>query len=218
MSNELLVPNAQQYNDDILKSIVNTNEYFPRIQLCGSGSDIVKEGKIGVGRYALIPKKNEFVDLSQSIDVVPLVWRPLAMRIDGDNIITSIDRESQTWKEIQNMADNGPPMNGNMYGIEFLVYLAKTENFATLFCANKTQRRVAGQIISGGHLQKFINLGVQLIDNGKNKWHGSTFQAVPEFAIPSVEIIQEAITRFNNLKPQGPELATESNASSSERR
>ena len=75
--------------DDVVSG---TESYLPRLQLFSSKSDACAEGKIGIGHYGIV-KDSDIIDLGPELDAVIVSWRPKALQIDGDNIITVYDPE-----------------------------------------------------------------------------------------------------------------------------
>ncbi len=82
----LAVP--QQPGDDIFNSVANGGKYLPRIQMFGGNSEAVKSGKVPMAHYALVTGKDQYQDLGDTVDCVPIAWRPKAMDVGGEEVIS----------------------------------------------------------------------------------------------------------------------------------
>lgn len=191
----LVQSNQKATAGEDFKSIVTAAEYLPRIALCGSSSDLCKEGKIGVGNYALIKSKESFIDLGPEFDSYLLGMRPLALDISDDsNIISSFDPKSETFKSIQSESEG---MNGKVFGPQFLHYIPKIDQFGLFHCNSKTSRRESNNIYK--LIGQPITLKSHLIDNGKHKWHGpQVFTCSNPLPVPPLDKVEEQLKKFNN--------------------
>lgn len=180
-------------------SMTSAGTYNPRLQLFGATSDACKEGKIGIGHYGLVRDKDTIIDLGAELDVAIISWRPKALKINGDEIITVYEPTAELFKKI--MAESEVKDSGAMYGPEFLVWIPIQTVFADYFMSSKTGRREAKNMRP--LLGKAATLKVKFIKTAKYSWHGPV--AVPcstPFDIPPLEDLQEASFKFQNPPKQ----------------
>ncbi len=213
MANEIVVPGLQEmgaakYADDKSFAVVAQGaNYLPRVQLMGANSNAVKEGKIGQGRYAFVRGKDQMEDLTQEIPVLVLGWRPKALQILEDEVISVFNPASEEFKRIAATADSGAQDTGCMYGPEFLVWVPAVKAFGTFYMSSKTARREAPQMRA--LMGKLALLKCQLIKAGKFIWHGPVVtmcsQAVSD--MPGIEDVTEQVTKFNNPPESEKEAA-----------
>lgn len=213
---------SAQDAEELLKS-----QFLPRLQVCGSQSDCVKEGKINMGVYALVFDKERINDIGKEIDFVVLAFRPKALRIpkDGSNPLSYFNRESPEFKKVQ--AESGIQNSGCMFGLEFLVYIPNEDEFATLFLGSQSARRESPALLAemkknpDGSPRDFYGVAkvtakISLAKNNKGSWH------VPKFfpcntqldGEPDPKRLTDEIQKFNNP----PESAVEKAESDSQAR
>lgn len=144
-------------------------EYLPRLQLYGSKSDAVAEGKIGQGRYGLV-KDTEITDLGDEINVIVVSWRPKAVDVGGDAPLIIHNAGDALFNEIKKKSFVRD--SGCMYGPEFLVWIPSAGTFATYHMNSKTARREAKKMEP--LLGCSATFKCKLIDppNSRHKWHG----------------------------------------------
>lgn len=201
---------SAKYADDKAFDIVATGANFlPRVMLMGSNSTAVKEGKINQGRYALVRSKDSLEDLSPELPVLVLGWRPKAMQIGDDSVISIFNPKSTEFLRIATKADSGEQDTGCMYGPEFLVWVPATKSFATFFMSSKTARREAPQMKA--LMGKGALLKCQLIKAGKFAWHGPvvTMYSAPFTALPEMDAISDQVAKFNNPPEEETEAVPE---------
>lgn len=170
--------------------------FLPRVQLCGGSSDIVKEGKINVGRFAFVRGKDDFVDFGPEVNLIPLSWRFAAMRF-GEKVKVVHDPESEEFKAI--VADSGTPDSGCSYGPQFLVWVPQVKDFATYFFGSASARPEARK------MQQLMNQAVtiknKLVSNAKNKWHVPiVLRCSTQLELPPVNTATTTAQRFNALE------------------
>lgn len=85
--------------------ISSSASWLPRVQLFGSNSGDVKRGKIAMGTYGLVRQKDNVEHLSSVCICLVLGWRPKAMSVGGDEILTAYNPESEVFKDIQEHSD-----------------------------------------------------------------------------------------------------------------
>lgn len=186
---EIANPYDQEFND-----VATGGKFWPRLQLFGSNSDAVKEGKIEVG-YGIIQSKDQIIPIGKQVDILVMSWRPLAMNVKEDPIISTHDPKSTLFQQIK--ADADVQDSGAMFGPEYAVYVPEAECYCTLFMGSKSTRREAPKIKA--LIGRAATLKVVLLSNSKFKWH--SIQCVPcstPFNIPSVDEIKAKIAEFLN--------------------
>jgi hypothetical protein len=207
MADQLPVPSdmpVAKYADDKSFDIVASGSGFlPRVQLFGGSSGPCKEGKIGIGRFGLVPNKDTIHDLTQQFDCLVIAWRPKAMRIGGGTVHVVYNPQSEDFKKIQNEADVQD--SGCMFGPEFLLVI--NGKFCTLFMSSKTMRREAPNLrtLVGGA----ATIAARLIKTQRYTWHGPAVSkcSTPLTNLPTVEEIKEQAQKFGNPPEQDVEAA-----------
>jgi len=184
-----------KYSDDrIFADVTAAGGWLPRLQLMGSNSDLVKEAKIGLGRWALLTNKDSFIDLGTETHVLILGWRPKAMEI-GDEVVSVFNPKADEFKRIMEKSEE--PDSGCMFGPEYLVWIPELKKFAGLFMASKTARREAPNLRA--LMGKFATLKARLIKSQRYSWHGPVVTPCSAtFEVPTMEEIREQAEKFNN--------------------
>lgn len=191
--------------EDLL-AVAGASGFLPRLQLFGSSSDAVKEGKIGVAHWGIVRGKDDPIeDLGKEVDILVIAGRAKALDLSGDTAVTSYDRNSDTFKDISTRS--AAQGSNCMFGPEFLVYVGPSKLYATLFLCSPTARRETRPLHS--RLGKAATCKAKLIEGKKFKWHGPVFvPCTTPFEIPPVDEITTAATKFLAPDQKGPELAT----------
>jgi hypothetical protein len=203
--NDLVIPNNNlvKYSEDQISSVVSSSDYFKRLQLMGANSDAVKEGKIGMGHYALVTDKENMKDLGNQVDVLVCSMRLKAMQITDDNqVINTFDANDPEFTRIKDIA-NVDANAGCLCGCEFLLWLPSDECFVTLFMASKSARREAPNVRAMIDEKEGkpgpATLTVKLAKNTKYSWHVTKVQkCTTEFNLPDSESFVDAVTKFQN--------------------
>lgn len=206
----------QKYdNKDFLAVASAAATYLPRVMLMGSQSGLVTEQKMRAGDYAII-NGEKFSDLTNTVECIPLSWRPKAMRI-GDQIMSVYDTNNPEFKKIQD--ESSVQDSGCMFGPEFLIWIPG-HGFATLFMSSKTQRREAPALNELLEQGKAATLKSHLIapKGSKYKWWGPivTSCSSPFAQLPDPEDVRVQVEAFQN--PKETEIETADVASSSRER
>lgn len=189
----LAVP--QQPGDDIFNSVANGGKYLPRIQMFGGNSEAVKSGKVPMAHYALVTGKDQYQDLGDTVDSVPIAWRPKAMDVGGEEVISVHDHTDPEFARIQ--AQSEVKDSGCMFGPEFLLWLPDIKKFVSLFMSSKTARREAPAIRD--RIGKPTTLGVTYIKTQKYSWHGIVAKPCSTpFDLPTDEAVEEEVEKFLN--------------------
>lgn len=168
--------------------------FLPRIQLYGSSSTIVKQGKFPMGHFGLIRSKDNIEDLGDSFNALLCSGRAKALRIDGDNIITIYEHVSDEFKKIQ--AESAIKDSGCMYGPEFLLWVPKATSFATYFLCNPTGRNAAGEF--NALLRRAATIKSKLIETKKFVWHGPQAIACSTPLDFDMEAVKVEVDKFKN--------------------
>jgi hypothetical protein len=201
------LPVSKYADDKSFDSVSNTGSYLPRVQIMGGNSDLVQEGKINVGRVALIRSKTSYVDLGSEASFLVLSWRPKALRIVGGDVTSAYDPENKEFKKIAEESDIQD--SGCMFGPEFLIYVPSEKCFATYHMASKTARRKAAEMRA--LMRRWATLGVEVIKAKGYTWQGPIVKICnTSYDVPPGEEILAAVERFANLPQTETETAPES--------
>lgn len=187
------------------------SSFLPRLQLMGSNSDAVKDGKVERG-WALIHGKEQYEFFGKEVSIWVITYRKKAMDVsDRANPIAIFDRNDP---EFQRIFDERDTQNsGCMAGNEFLVYVPAAKQgskWATLFMAGKSARIEAqkfGPILEQGNK---ATLQWKVASNARYKWDAPVILrcTAPLEQIPEDEL-QEELDKFNNPPAKVIERAPE---------
>jgi len=177
MSEALTLPGGQplvssKHKDDDFTDLAKSGDWLPRLQLYGSNSDEVKEGKMPMAHFGLVVgRKDNIIDLGKTVNAWIVAWRPKALLIDGGDgkPVSYFDKDSAEFKDIREKSSIKD--TGALCGPEFLVFIPG-KGFATLFMASKTARNEAPAIKA--LMGKAVTFTSKLIENASYKWHGIT--------------------------------------------
>ena len=61
----------------------------------GGNSEAVKSGKVPMANYALVTGKDAYQVLGGKVDCIPLGWRPKAMDVGGEEVISVHDHTKE---------------------------------------------------------------------------------------------------------------------------
>lgn len=213
MSNELIplenLGGVSKYADDKNFDAVSSGGFLPRLQLMGSSSNAVKESKINQGHYALVKGKDQIEDLTKEVQVIVLAWRPKALEIGTETVLSVYNPKSEDFNRIALKSEESD--SGCMYGPEFLVWVPSQKCFATFFMSSKTARREAPQL--KGLMGKAATLKAQLIKAKKYAWHGPVVTPCSApLDLPDMEKAREEALKFNNPPESDTEAAPDAGA------
>lgn len=195
---------VSKYSDKDFDAIAKGGNWIPRVQLQSAGSNLVKEDKIKQGYYALLKDKENFLDLTNSFDCLVISWRPKAMRIDGETVISVQNPQSPEFEKI--IAESETPDSGCMYGPEFLLWIKGASQFATFFMSSKTMRREAPNLKT--LIGKAATIRSKLIKTQKFSWFGPVVgPCSTPFDIPGLDEIKDQAQKFNNPSEKEVETA-----------
>lgn len=212
MSEELTVQSGQlvpaniigDSNLDVFKDVSTSSAFIPYIQLMGTSSELVKEGKFPIGHFDLVQDK-QHNDLSDNFIALIVAWRPKAMSWTGEDVVSVFDPKDPMFQEIKALADT-PNVMGYGYGPEYLFWLPEQKKFATYFLANPTGRREATNfhVLLGA----VARVKSRLIKGKKYTWHGPQVAAYSgDIELPDFAANAGIIDAFKN--PPKPEVAEE---------
>jgi hypothetical protein len=214
--NELTIPQEfslapANFTEADIASVVTTATYFQRLQLMGSNSKLVKQGKFPMGHYALVIDKDTMKDVGDQLDVLACAFRFRAMDIsDEDNMINVYDPHNPEFTRIREQAAVAD--SGCLCGLDFLLWLPLESKFVTFYMASKSALRVApelrAKIKEKDNKPGPANLSVKLIETKKYSWHApqvSNCTTPFEDLLPSPEDFIDALKRFHN--PESDEVA-----------
>ena len=92
MSNKSIIPVenltlAKHGSDEDFKAVASGSAGFlPRLQLFSGNSDMTKRGKIPIAHYGLVTGRDSVDDLGPEVEILPVSWRPKAMRLTDDQV------------------------------------------------------------------------------------------------------------------------------------
>ena len=216
MSNETAlvnIPQNQLPSDELFAASTKTSSWLSRLQLMTSASKECKSGAFPINHYALVDGPN-IIDLGKEVDCVVLSWRPKALDMSGEQII-SLFRPDVVDGEVTNTAfktimEKSSEQNSQcMYGPEFLVWVPSVKQFATFFMGSKSARREAA------NLKNRIGFGATLksveASNKKYTWYTPlvTSCSTP-LDPPNAEKMQNQLNKFSNPPESEIEVAEES--------
>ncbi len=185
----------------------NRQTFHPRIGVAGGFTEEVKSGKIRIGTWFMTKGKNDdIIQLDANIVAVPLGWRAKAMFFGSTPPLYYHNQKSPEYQDIKAKADQKIKKYG--YGPEFLLWNPEFGYF-TYFMSNPTGRNESPNLHTllpkpDGRL--FVaNLGIKLIDDGENKWHGPNISlSSQQLGSPPDETFQLTFTEFMKPKDSPP--------------
>lgn len=184
---------------EAMDMVTGGGDYLPRLQVMALQNNLVATNKISAGNLALLTSADAFDDMTNSVDVLVLAWKPKALKIDGDDIVESNDVKSDIFLDIK--AQSSVQDSGCMYGPEVLIYIPSAEKYATFFMSSKSARRVAPKILA--LIGKAATIGSVLAEKKPYKWYAPTIEeCTTPFEIPDQEEITKKIDTFLNPEPE----------------
>jgi hypothetical protein len=197
----------QKFDDSVFTEISTSSKFLPRLQMYGGSSDAVKAGLIAMAHYGLVVGKDKIDDMGPSVDIIPLAWRPKAMDISGDDIISVFNTKAEEFARI--VKDSEVQDSGCMFGPEYLIWIPGLKRFATFFMASKSARREAPSMKA--LLGKPATLRVEYIKSKKYSWHSPQCIAcsTPFRELPEDEDLERVVNDFNNPSEKEIEKVSE---------
>lgn len=199
---------VSKYSTEDFESATKSGDYLPRLQLMTASTDKVKDGEFPANHYALIKNQN-YIDIGTEVDCLNLAFRPKALEMGDEVVITVFDVTNPEFKRIQEKAGE-PGLSGAMSGPEYLVYLPVQQEFATLFLGSKSSRREAPNIQS--RIGNAMTLKSKKVTTKKYTWFTvlATSCSTP-FNLPDQTEMEEQVIKFNNPPIQEIETVDENN-------
>lgn len=216
-----LVPVVSKFSTpETFQDIAKASDYLPRLQLFGSNSEAVKEGKFPMAHYGIIGAKDgPIIDLGGEVEIAILTWRPKALRM-GDQVLAYYNPENPAFKQVR--VDSDKPNSGCVYGPEYMVYVPKANCFASFHMGSKTARREAPKLKAlmvppEGDGNGLSLLKARYIKTPQYSWHGPEVLPLntPISPLPDVEKMNAEIAKFVN--PPEAQIETDVNPSGRER-
>jgi hypothetical protein len=192
-----------------ISELTQAGDYLPSLRIFGSESGIVKEGKFPMGHWGLYFSADKVVDLSSSIDVLVIAFRPRAsIMMADDQPVNYFNPESANFISVMTKAK--AKEQGYLAGLEYLIYIPSVQKFALFFMGNTTLRRESSNV--KGYVGKAATLKIKLIKSKQYTWHGcETLSCEAPFDIPPGEEIKEVYdTKFANAQDSAVDIAEES--------
>jgi hypothetical protein len=194
---------ASKYTPEDFEAATKVGSFLPRLQLMTANTDKVKSGEFLANHYAIIKNQN-YQDLGPEVDCLNLAFRPKALEIGEEVIITVFDVEDSEFARISEKAGE-PGLTGAMSGPEYLIYIPSIKEFATLFLGSKTARREAPNIQA--RITKGMTLKSKKITNKKYTWFSLiAVNCSTPFDLPNQKEMEEQVIKFNN--PPKSEIET----------
>lgn len=202
-----------KYSEEDFADVSKVGDYLPRLQVMGSNSDPVKEGKIPQGVLALVKDKNNPVDVGKELEVVVVSWRPKAMRLDGGTPLSYFNRHSAEFKAVA--AESDIKDSNCMFGPEFLLYVPTRKTFATFYMGSKSARKESPNMLAlmkkaaedagrPGFAMAPATIRVKFIAKSatnKYSWHAPQVNPCTtpqDVSAVDPEEFKEELTKFNN--------------------
>jgi len=194
--NELVKP-SKYATETAIAELGSGTEYIPYIQLMGSSSSIVKQGKFPVGHFSCV-KGKERIDLGEKFDAVILGMRPHAMQF-GEDFVSVYNPENPEFIRIKKAAQN--KQQGFSFGLEFLLYMQEFDEVGCYLFGNPSHQLEAPNVVTIFEKQNSINEYVlaefvsYLVPPNKkgHSWH-----------VPQVRESESAITKMIDADRLGP--------------
>lgn len=203
MSNSLIPAGAAnlptKFNDDMFLDLAKSGNWLPRLQLYSSNSNEVKEGKFTMNHYGLTGLvKDQIKDLGTELEVLPLSWRPCAIRIGKvDGAVTSVyDNNDAEFKKIA--AESELPNSGCFYGLQFLLYIPSEKRFVTFLFGSKSARPEAQNMRP--LIGKVATMKSRVAKNKSFVWQVPVCveSSIPPSDVPDEAKMLEEIEKFQN--------------------
>jgi len=167
----------------------------------------VASGEFPMNHWALI-RDQSLTDLGAECDGAVVAYRPKALDMSGEAVLSDYDAESELFTQIAAKAKR--PNSHCMTGPEFLVWVASEQCYATLFMGSKSAKREAR--IVNGYMGKAITLKAKKCSNSSYKWYAPlVVKCSTPFDLPNQDLTNKTLESFNNPPKSEVELAPESN-------
>lgn len=199
------LPVSKYATKDNMALVATGGGWLPRLQLLIASSNLCKAGLFPPNRYGLVRSRTIVDDLLQSVNVLPLAWRPKAA--DINNKVNYYNPKTNEFKEIQ--AKSNMFGNGCMTGPEFLLWIPTSQTFATFFMNSVTAQGEAPNLAI--RIGRPATIKVQIVPHKKYGPYGAPLitDCSEKLAAPDPEEMNRQLEKFNNPKESEQELAEE---------
>jgi hypothetical protein len=191
-----------------VSDIATSVAFLPYIQLMGSNSSIVKQGKFPIGHFALCAG-DEITDIGDNFIALLVKYRAKAM-VWGEEVEVTFDKADPLFRAVVDRVKSGES-EGLGYGVEYLLWLPDQAVFAQYFLGNETGRRETANFHV--HLGGVIRVRSHLIEAKKFSWHGPRVTGYAgDIKLPDWNASEGIIDNFVN--PPKKEVAEEAEGTS----
>ena len=221
MSDQALVPNAgdvgqqlalpnlagaefatPQHFDEMVRA-----SFMPRVSLMAGTSGMVMEGKMSVGKFCFLRTGDDYVDLGDSFNFIPISYRFAAMRFAGADSKMEIYYNPQSPEFLQIKEESEGPDSGCNYGPQFLIWVPTVKDFATYHFGSKSARPIARD--AGRLLNQNATMKAKLVQGKQTppkKWHvPQIFPCSMQLELPDIATATAVAEKFN--KPGEKEVS-----------
>jgi hypothetical protein len=135
-----LIETSKYATPNAVAEMQSGSGFLPYIQLMGSSSNIVKQGKFPVGHFSLV-KGKEHIDLGDTFDAIVLGMRPRA--IDFSDFLSVFNPENPEFQRIKDSTGQG-----FAWGMEYLLYMQDFDEMACYLFGNPSHRNETPNVIA----------------------------------------------------------------------
>lgn len=183
--------------DETFTEVATASEFLPRLQLFTGNNKEVKRKLIGSERYGLVVARDRIQDLGDTVEIIPYAWRPKAMEVGGDEVISVYNPRDPEFIRIKSLSSE--QNSGCMAGIEFLVWIPSIKRFASLYMASKSNKVEAPMLREKLDQGKAVMLDSVLASNKKYEWYTIRVNGCSSaLEMPEDEIVLVEVNKFNN--------------------
>jgi len=194
---DLNLPVGKYQTDDFFDEVSTLSAWLPRLQLFTTANKEVKTGKINMNHYGLVLNKDQIIDCTKQVEVVPLAWRPKAMQFLEKKVISKYNPDDPEFKRIAQLSEVKDARA--MYGPEFLIYVPLLGKFASFFMASKSARRESPAVKEALDRRVAITLDSKFIETAQYSWWTPSIKGCSNtFVLPSNEEILAEVQKFGN--------------------
>jgi hypothetical protein len=190
-------------NKEAIAKLTRAGGYLRRLSLSQGSSNVVKEGKIGPGRYMITVSADQVQDLGDNIDLAVLSYRYKALDTSGETPVANYDISSKTFQDIDRRSSVKD--SGCMSGLEFLVIERSTGGLFSYFASSASAKVIAEEMIPTEDCCPVVNLTSRFKKQGKNSYHVPVLdKSSADFSNrPDDETIRKAVEAFQKGDDNG---------------
>lgn len=200
--------------DDQLGAASKESGWLPRIQLVTGNSQFATKGYAN-GVFVIV-RGQEPEELGREFHAIPFSVRPKAMDFNDDAVRIfyhpNPDENGNATGEFARIIEGSKaPNSGMMYGLEFLLWLPESQEFATIFFGTRTSRNDIPSVKS--RMNQMVTFKGVLIPSKKYNDYFSPKGlpcTIPPAALPKPEVLTQAVSDFVNAEDSGIETVEES--------